>query len=90
MPFGKAQRKKDVAMGVALPPESGTMYGGKPIPPDYARVNVSWTNSDFDEDEIDNPTLEGFRFIGGILSMEVLWNRSDIILDMLTPASAHS
>ena len=36
VPFGGAQRKKDVATGVALPPESGAMYNGKPIPPDYA------------------------------------------------------
>ena len=77
-------------MGVALPPESGAMYGGRPIPLDYAWVDMSWTNSEFDEDEIDIPTLEGFRFIGGILSMQVLWNKSDIVLEMLTPASQPS
>ena len=33
-------------MGVALPPERGAMYDGKPIPPDYARVDVTWTNYD--------------------------------------------
>ena len=31
VPFGRAQRKKEVAQGVALPSESGVMYGGKPI-----------------------------------------------------------
>ena len=41
VPFGRAQRKKDVATGVALPPESGAMYDGKPILPDYAWVNVT-------------------------------------------------
>jgi hypothetical protein len=60
VPFGKVQRKKDVAMGVALPPESGAMYGGKPILPDYAWVDVTWTNIDFDEGEIDIPTEEGY------------------------------
>ena len=82
MPFGKAQRKKDVATGVALPPKSGAMYDGKPIPPDYARVDVTWTNKDFDEDEIDIPTEEGYRFIGATIGMRILWNKSDIVLDM--------
>ena len=56
MPFGRAHRKKDVAMGVALLPKSGAMSSGKPIPPDFARVDVMWTNTDFGEDEIDIPT----------------------------------
>ena len=50
-------------MGVALPPESGAMYGGKPIPTDYAQVDVTWTNSDYDKDEINFPTTEGFRYM---------------------------
>ena len=50
VPFGRAQRKKDVAMGVALPLKSGAMYDGKPILPNYAWVDVTWTNKDFDED----------------------------------------
>ena len=87
MPFDRAQRKKDVATGVALPPRSGAMYGGKLIPPDYAWVDVTWTNSEFDEDEIDIPTEEGYRFIGATLGMRMLWNKSDIVLDMPTPAS---
>ena len=87
VPFDRAQRKKDVAMGVALPPKSGTMYDGKPMPPDYAWVDVAWTNKDFDEDEIDIPTEEGYRFIGATIGMRVLWNKSDIVLDMLTTAS---
>ena len=56
VPFGRAQRKNVVATGVALPPKSGAMYNGKPIPPDYARVDVMWTNTEFDQDEIDIPT----------------------------------
>ena len=76
-----------MATGVALLPESGALYGGKPISPDYARVDVTWTNSEFDEDEIDIPTEEGYRFIGATLSMRVLWNKSNIVLDMPTLAS---
>jgi hypothetical protein len=87
VPFGRAQRKKDVATGLALLPESDAMYDGKPISPDYARVNVTWTNKDFDKDEIDIPTKEGYRFIGTTLIMRVLWNKSDILLDMPMPAS---
>ena len=74
-------------MGVALPPESSAMYDGKPIPPDYARVDMTWTNLDFEEDEIDIPTEDGCRFLGATLGMRVLWNKSDIVLDMLTMAS---
>ena len=77
-------------MGVALPPESGALYGSKPIPPDYARVNVTWTNTEFDEDEIDIPTEEGSRFIGATLGMRVLWNKGDIVLEVPTPASSRS
>ena len=61
VPFGRAQRKKDAATGVALPPKSGAMYDGKPIPPDYAWVDVTWTNKDFDKDEIDIPTERGVQ-----------------------------
>ena len=90
MPFGRAQRKKDVATGVALPPKSRALYDGKPIPPDYARVDVMWTNKEFDEDKIDIPTEEGRRFIGATLGMRMQWNKGDTILEVLTPASARS
>jgi hypothetical protein len=63
-----------VATGVALLPESGTMYDGKPILLDYAWVNVTWTNKDFDDDEIDIPTKEGYKFIIATLGTRVLWN----------------
>ena len=72
---------------MALPLKSGTMYDGKPILPNYATVDMTWTNPDFDEDEIDIPTEEGYRFIGATLGMRVLWNKSDIVLDMPTPVS---
>ena len=58
-----------MATGVALPPDSGAMYNGKPILPDYTRVDVTWTNKDFDEDEIDIPTEEGYSFIGATIGM---------------------
>jgi hypothetical protein len=87
VPFGRAQRKKEVAQGVALSPKSGTTHDGKRIPPDYDRVDVTWTNLDFDEDEIDSPTEEGYRFISATISVCVLWNKSDIVLDMPTSAS---
>ena len=76
-----------MATGVAHPPKSGAMYDGKPILPYYAQVNVTWTNKDFDEDEIDIPTEEGYRFIGATIGMHMLWNKSDIVLDMSTPVS---
>ena len=76
-----------MATGVALPSESSAMYDGKPIPPDYARIDMTWTNKDFDEDEIDIPTEEGYRFIGATIGVRMLWNKSNIVLEMPTPAS---
>ena len=87
MPFGRAQRKKEVGQGVALLLESGTMYDNEPITPDYARVDMMWTNPDFDKDEIDIPTEEWYGFIDATIGMRVLWNKSDIVLDMPTPVS---
>ena len=46
-----------------------------------------WTNPDFEEDEIDIPTKVGYRFIGITIGMRVLWNKSDIVLDMPMLAS---
>jgi hypothetical protein len=63
------------------------MYNNRPIPPDYARVNVTWTHDDYEEEEIDFPTEEGDKYIRGIISSCVLWNKEDIILDMLMPRS---
>jgi hypothetical protein len=77
-------------MGVALPPESDALYGGKLIPPDYARVDVTWTNTEFDDDEINIPTEEGSRFISATLGMCVLWNKGDIVLEVPMPAVARS
>jgi hypothetical protein len=90
VPFGRAGRKKDVAQGVALPPESGVMYNGRPIPPNYDRVDVAWTNTDFEQEELDIPTEERVRLIGGALGSQVLWNKADIMLEMSTPASQPS
>jgi hypothetical protein len=78
----KMTRKKEVATGQVLPPKSGAMYNNRPILPDYARVEVTWTHDDFTED--------GFRYIRGILGYIVLWNKEDIVLDMLTPRSQPS
>jgi hypothetical protein len=73
MPYGKTMsKKKEVARGVALPPKSGSMYNNKPISPDYDRVDVMWTNLEFDDDEIDIPTLEGIRYLRGVISSKVL------------------
>ena len=62
----------------------------KPIPPDYAKVVVAWTNTEFEEDELDIPMEDGIRFIGGTIGSCVLWNKSDILLEMPTPASQPS
>jgi hypothetical protein len=38
-------------------------------------VDVTWTNTEFEADEIDIPTKEGSRFIGTSLGMHVLSNK---------------
>ena len=86
VPFDRAQRKKDMATRVALPPKSSAMYDGKPISSEYAWVDVTWTNKDYDEDEIDIPTEDWYRFIGATIGVRVLWNKNDIVLEMPTPA----
>jgi hypothetical protein len=59
IPFGcKLLRKKEVAMGVTLPLESGALYNNNLIPPNYARVTMTWTHNDYEE-EIDIPNKEG-------------------------------
>jgi hypothetical protein len=83
-------RKKKVATGQVLPPKSGAMYNNRPIPPDYARVEVTWTHDDYDDEEIDFPTEEEATNLRGTLGCIVLWNKEDIIMDMLTPRSKPS
>jgi hypothetical protein len=65
VPFGRAgKKKKEVAQGVALPLESGAMYNGRPISPDYAKADVVWTSPNFEQEELDIITKDGARLIG--------------------------
>jgi hypothetical protein len=82
VPFGRAGRKKEVAQGVALPPKSDAMYNGRPIPPNYARMDVAWMNPDFEQEELDIVTEDGARLIGVTIGSQVLWNKADILLEM--------
>jgi len=90
VPWGRSGRKKDVAQGMVQPPNPKAMYNGKPIPPDYALVDVAWTHNDYEEDELDFPTEDGIRFIDGTIGSRMLWNKADIFLEILTPASQPS
>jgi len=76
-----------VAQGTVQPHNPKAMCYGKPIPPDYALVDVAWTHNDYEEDELDFSTKDGVRFIGGTIGSCVLWNKADILLEMPTPAS---
>jgi hypothetical protein len=87
VPWVRMGRKKEVVHGVALPLDDEAGYHNKPIPPDYALVDVAWMNNDFDKDELDIPTEEGARFISAALGMRVLWNKADIVLEMPMLAS---
>jgi hypothetical protein len=90
MPFGRAGRKKSVAQAMALPPDSDALYDGRPILAEYARVEVAWMNTDFDQEEIDIPTDDGGRLLDSTLGSVVLWNKADIVLEMPTPSTQPS
>jgi hypothetical protein len=90
MPFGRAGRKKYVAKAMALPPDSDALYNGRPILAKYARVEVAWTNVDFDQEEIDIPTDDGGRLLSSTLGSVVLWNKANIVLEMPTPSTQPS
>jgi hypothetical protein len=72
---------------MALPPNSGALYNGRPILAEYARVEVAWTNADFDQEEIDIPMNDGGRLLGSTLGLVVLWNKADIVLEMRMPST---
>jgi hypothetical protein len=90
MPFGRARKKKEVAQGVALPPEPDAMFNGMPIPPDYAKVTIAWICPGFKQEEIDFPAESGETFLSTTIALEVLWNKADLILEAPTPASQPS
>jgi hypothetical protein len=90
MPFSRAGRKKSVGQAMALSPDSGPLYDGRPISAKYARVEVAWTNADFDQEEIDIPTDDGGRLLSSTLGSVVLWNKVDIMLEMSTPSTQPS
>ena len=80
-------RIPNIAQIVVLLPDNITTYANKPTPADYAMVVVAWTNTEFNEDELDIPTKDGIRFIGRSIVSCVLWKKSDILMEMPTPAS---
>ena len=50
VPWGRTGRKKNVAQGIVQPSDPEDRYQGKPIPPEYALVDVAWTADDFESD----------------------------------------
>jgi hypothetical protein len=82
--------KKDVAHGTVQPPNPKARYHGRPIPPEYAVVEVMWTHDHHDNDELDFPNEEGDTTLGQALSTHVLWNKANIVLDLSKPASKPS
>ena len=86
-PFGRSGAKKDVGAGQAHPPQSGAMFNGKPIPPDYCIVHVFWTKDEYDEETMDYPTVGGRRLLRDSMGTDVLWNKADIVLELPKPSS---
>ena len=48
---------------------------------------LAWKSDEFDNDELDFPTEEGYTTITCALGMSVLWNKADIVLLIEKPAS---
>jgi hypothetical protein len=90
VPWGRTGKKKDVAHATVQPPNPKARYHGRPIPPEYAVVEVMWTHDHHDDDELDFPNEEGDMTLGRVLGTRVLWNKANIVLDMLKPASKPS
>jgi hypothetical protein len=82
--------KKDVAHGAVQSPNPEAKYHGKPIPPEHAVVEVMWMHDHHDDDELDFPNEEGDMTLSWALSTRVLWNKADIVLEMLKPTSKPS
>jgi hypothetical protein len=47
-------------------------------------VEVMWTHGHHDDDELDFANEEGDTTLGRALGTRVLWNKADIVLDMLS------
>ena len=76
--------------GFVQPPDPEARYHGKPIPPKYVMVYVTWTADDFENDELGIPTEEGSRTISSALGSHLLWNKVDIAFETWKPASKPS
>jgi hypothetical protein len=87
VPWGRTGKKKDVAHGTVQPPNPEARYHSRPILPKYAVVEVMWTHDHHDDDELDFANEEGDMTLGRALGTRVLWNKADIVLDMLNLAS---
>jgi hypothetical protein len=64
VPWGRTRRKKNVATGMVQPPNPKARFHDRPIPPDYALVEVVWTDNHHDEDELDFANEEGDTTFG--------------------------
>jgi hypothetical protein len=84
------KNKKNVAHGAVQPPNPKARYHGKPILPEYAMVEVAWTHNHHNDDELDFPNEEGDTTLGRALGTRVLWNKVDIVLEMMKPVSQPS
>ena len=79
-----------MAEGLVQPPDPEARYHGKPIPNDYALVDMAWTADQCDGDELDIPTEEGGTTLGHAIGSRVLWNKADFAFEERKPASKPS
>jgi hypothetical protein len=64
VPWGRTGRKKNMATGTVQLPNPKARFHGRAIPPNYALVEVAWTDNHHDEDELDFANEEGDMTLG--------------------------
>jgi hypothetical protein len=77
--INRARKTKEVAK-VQVDPVGG-LFEGKPIPSQYACVQVEQLlKASYADNEIDIPTADGKNCLGECISSTILWHKRDIVL----------
>uniref|UniRef100_A0A0A9BU96 Uncharacterized protein n=1 Tax=Arundo donax TaxID=35708 RepID=A0A0A9BU96_ARUDO len=73
---------KEITKGIAYP---GCVFHYQPILDDYARVQMSWIDSNYAPLELYHSTLEGIEVLGEAVNQFILCNEREIILTSMPP-----
>ena len=81
--FGRA-KKLTMGEGYMHPKED---FNQDQIPANYTIVILTWYAIEYEEFEMEYPTVEGVTILGAAMGSEVLWNKDDIEIILSTPTS---